>query len=99
LERRLVVLFSRQLEILARVGKFSFQLLDELDLTGGSGAFAQQVLSLLLVVPELWCSGKLIEFLYLAFELRNVKDAPLAPEHASGDLQVALSFQRAWPRL
>jgi hypothetical protein len=45
-------------------------------------ALAQQRLRLVLIVPEVWRGGELIQLIELAFELRYVKDAPLAHPRA-----------------
>jgi hypothetical protein len=76
---RLVVLGRPELEQDARVLEVARQLLDAPDLLLDPGAATGDALGLLLIVPETRGEGQLLEPVDLRLELREVKDAPLAP--------------------
>jgi hypothetical protein len=82
-DRRRVVLGNAQLEIVVRLGEIFVELLQRVELTLDVGALAQEGLSFGLVVPEVGSSGLFVQLGELAFELGDVKDAPLAPAGAA----------------
>jgi hypothetical protein len=76
---RLVVLRRPEIEQDRGVLDVACQLLEAADLLLEPRALARDGLGLLLVVPEARGERLLLEPLYLCLELRQVKDAPLAP--------------------
>jgi hypothetical protein len=76
---RLVVLGGSQLEQDAGVVEVARELLDALDLLLEGRALARDGLRLVRVVPEAGRQRLLLEPVDFRFELRKVKDAPLAP--------------------
>ena len=79
----LVILLGGEFEELFGVLRLRLELANHVQLLGRRRPLAQQRLRLVLVVPEIRIAGELIELLYFAFELRDVKDAPLAHQRAS----------------
>jgi hypothetical protein len=59
--------------------------LDHLELTFDAGTLPQQDLSLCLIAPEVRSPGLLVQLRQSSFELRDVKDAPLAPLGAASN--------------
>jgi hypothetical protein len=78
-DRRLVVLRGSEVEQDDRVVQVARQLLDRGDLLLDARALARDDLRGLLVFPEARGERLLLELVYLRLELRQVKDAPLAP--------------------
>jgi hypothetical protein len=78
-DRRLVVLGGAEVEQDDRVVQVARQLLDGCDLLLDAGALARDDLRCLLVFPEARGERLLLELVDLRLELRQVKDAPLAP--------------------
>jgi hypothetical protein len=78
-DRRLVVLGGAEVQQDDRVVQVPRQLLDARELLLEAGALAVDDLRRLLILPEAGRERLLLELVYLRFELRKVKDAPLAP--------------------
>jgi hypothetical protein len=78
-DRGFVVLRGSEVEQDDRVLEVARQLLDRADLLLDAGALARYDLRDLLVVPEARRERLLLELVDLRLELRQVKDAPLAP--------------------
>ena len=74
------VVFGRaKLEKNVRVVEIARQLFNRMNLLFESRAMPCYRLGLLRVLPKAWCEGLLLEVFDLRLELREVKDAPLAP--------------------
>ncbi len=82
-EQPLVVFLRRELEELDRLSDILRQRGRKLDFFDQPGTLAQDRLSLVLVVPETGFARDLIDLADIPFELRDVKDAPLAHRRAS----------------
>jgi hypothetical protein len=80
---RLIVFGDAELEILIGVGELFVELLERLELAFDVGALAEQRLRLALIVPEIGGAGLFVQLGKSSFELRDVKDAPLAPVGAA----------------
>jgi hypothetical protein len=76
---RFVVLGRAELEQDRRVVEIACQLLDRADMLLERRALAGDGLRFLLVVPETGRERLLLEAVDLGLQLRQVKDAPLAP--------------------
>jgi hypothetical protein len=92
-DRRLVVLRGPELEKDVRVLDVADELLGAADQLLERRALAVDGLRLLLVVPEPGREGLPLEALRLRLQLREVKDAPLAPEDAFGGRQACRAFR------
>jgi hypothetical protein len=90
---RLVVLRGPELEEDVRVLDVADQLLGASDELLERRALAVDGLRLLLVVPEPGRERLPFEALGLRLQLREVKDAPLAPEDAFGGRQACHAFR------
>ena len=82
LDDPLVAFRFAHFEQLGGVRYFAREVLDCRDLLFDGGALAEQRLGFRLVVPEVGRGGELIQLFELAFEVRYVKDAPLAHQRA-----------------
>ncbi len=79
---RLIVLRDSELEVPVGVREVLVELLDHLELLLDIGALAKERLRLALVVPEVGRARLFVQLGKSSFELRDVKDAPLAPDGA-----------------
>jgi hypothetical protein len=79
----LIVLGHAELEVAVGVGELLVELLDHVELLLDVGALTQEHLGLGLVVPEAGSARLFVQLGKSSFELRDVKDAPLAPVGAA----------------
>ena len=79
----LVVLQRTELQVLLRVDDGARQLLGKLDLLDRLGAAPHDALGTLLILPEARLARDLVDLVDLPFQLRDVKETPLAHRHAA----------------
>jgi hypothetical protein len=80
--RRVVALGGAELEVLREIVDLLAELLREIERRLDLGALAEDLLSALLIVPEPLRKGDLVQVFELSSQVRDVKNAPLAPQSA-----------------
>ena len=91
-----VVLGHAELEVTVGVGELLVELLNHVELLLDVGTLPEQGLRLGLIVPEVRRARLLVQLGKSSFELRDVKDAPLAPVGAASGPRAFDGCPRSW---